>query len=106
MRRAFALVPCLLLACSCALERPLSTLSARPSSTQVDAVVRRTMEDTGAKGLAVAVIDGGQVTQVSPYGSRNASGAALEADSIMYAASLTKMAFAYLVLQLVDEGAV
>ncbi len=64
------------------------------------------MQETGAKGLALGVIDGGQVSQVSVYGYRNAAGAPLETNSIMYGASLTKMAFAYMVLQLVDEGIV
>ena len=35
---------------------------------------------------------------------RNAKGDALKADTIMYAASLTKTAFAYYVLMLADEG--
>ena len=64
------------------------------------------MQETGAKGLALGVIDGGQVSQVSVYGYRNAAGAPLETNSIMYGASLTKMVFAYMVLQLVDEGIV
>ncbi len=64
------------------------------------------MNETGAKGLALAIIDRGQVSRVSVYGDRNASSAPLEANSIMYGASLTKMAFAYMVLQLVDEGVV
>lgn len=62
------------------------------------------MQETAAKGFAIAVVDDGLVTQVSAYGYRNAAGAPLENDSIMYGASLTKMAFAYMVLQLVDEG--
>ncbi len=62
------------------------------------------MQETGAKGLALAVIERGKVSQVSVYGDRNAAGAPLETDSILYGASLTKMAFAYMVLQLVDEG--
>ena len=62
------------------------------------------MAATGAKGIAIAVIDKGQVAHVLSYGSRNAAGDPLELDSIMYGASLTKTAFAYLVLQLVDRG--
>lgn len=54
--------------------------------------------------MGLAVVDGGQVSLVRAYGYRNAGGAPLEPDSIMYGASLTKMAFAYMVLQLVDEG--
>jgi len=56
-------------------------------------------------GLALAVIDGGQVTRVSTYGKRNLErGLPLEPDTVMYGASLTKTAFAYLLLQLASEG--
>ena len=89
----------------CAAHVP-NTPPAMASLEQIDAVVHQMMQETGAKGLALAVIDNGQVVQVSSYGARNASGAALTDDSIMYAASLTKTAFAYMVLQLVDEGIV
>ncbi|MEO0424240.1 MAG: serine hydrolase domain-containing protein [Pseudomonadota bacterium] len=56
-------------------------------------------------GLAVAIIDHGEITHLGAYGHRNlARGLPLETDTIMYGASLTKAAFAYMVLQLVDEG--
>jgi CubicO group peptidase (beta-lactamase class C family) len=50
------------------------------------------------------VIDAGVVTQVSAYGKRNAKGNALTEHNIMYAASLTKSVFVYLVLQLAEKG--
>jgi CubicO group peptidase (beta-lactamase class C family) len=57
------------------------------------------------QGLALAVIEGGQIVKVAAYGSRNVEkGLPLTPDTVMYGASLTKTAFAYLVLQLVDEG--
>jgi CubicO group peptidase (beta-lactamase class C family) len=62
------------------------------------------MAATQSRGLAIAVIDKGRVVRVRSYGARNAAGAPLQADTIMYGASLTKSAFAYLVMQLVDEG--
>lgn len=70
----------------------------------VDAAVHRLMAKTGAKGLAIAVIDGGKVRYVQAYGVRNANGDPLRTDTIMYGASLTKTVFAYHVLQLVDQG--
>lgn len=78
--------------------------AATPTAAALDAEVRRAMLATGAKGLAIAVIEDGQVAQVRSYGLRNAAGAPLETDTIMYGASITKAAFAYMVMQLVDEG--
>jgi CubicO group peptidase (beta-lactamase class C family) len=70
----------------------------------IDDTVRRAMAATGARGLAVAVVDNGQVVFTKAYGVRNASGDPLLEDTVMYGASLTKAAFGYLVMQLVDEG--
>jgi CubicO group peptidase (beta-lactamase class C family) len=62
------------------------------------------MQMTGAKGLALAVIEDGAVSYVGSYGQRNEAGAALYTFTVMYGASLTKAVFAYTVMQLVDEG--
>jgi CubicO group peptidase (beta-lactamase class C family) len=62
------------------------------------------MAATKARGLAIAIIDRGRVVRVRSYGDRNAAAAPLQTDTIMYGASLTKSAFAYMVMQLVDEG--
>src|SRR5688572_18960314 len=70
----------------------------------IDAEVRLAMAATGARGVAIAVIDDGQVVHVAAHGERNAAGEPLRTDTIMYGASLTKTAFATLVLQLVDDG--
>jgi CubicO group peptidase (beta-lactamase class C family) len=66
--------------------------------------IARAMAATGSRGLAIAVIDKGRVVRTRSYGARNAAGAPLQTDTIMYGASLTKSAFAYVVMQLVDEG--
>ena len=50
------------------------------------------------------MIDHGKVGYVQAYGIRNAKGELLTTDTVMYGASLTKMVFAYHVLQLVDQG--
>ena len=72
---------------------------------RLDADVQRLMAREKVQGLAVAVIDGGKVVHVAAYGHRNvARGLPLTRDTLMYGASLTKAAFAYLLLQLVDEG--
>ena len=64
------------------------------------------MRETGAKGLAIAVIDNGHVRSVQSFGDRNTKGDPLTTESLMYGASLTKTAFGYLVMQLSDEGVV
>lgn len=62
------------------------------------------MRETGARGLAVAVIEDGRVASVQAFGHRNARGEPLTPDTVMYGASLTKAVFAYTVMQLVEEG--
>lgn len=75
-----------------------------PSNAAVDASVRRLMANTGARGVALAVIRDGRVRYVQAYGVRNAAGDPLHTNTIMYGASLTKTVFAFTVLQLVDQG--
>lgn len=78
--------------------------SALPTPTAIDAEVGRAMTATGSKGMAVAIVDEGRVVYVKSYGVRNASGQPLETNTVMYGASITKAAFAFMVMQLVDEG--
>lgn len=75
-----------------------------PGAEALEAEMHRAMALTQARGLAVAVIDGGRVRHVLSLGERNREGQPLLPDTVMYGASLTKLAFAHLVLQLVDEG--
>jgi len=77
---------------------------ARVSPGKVDQAVRTAMQSTGARGLALAVIEDGRPVLVRAWGERNAAGDPLEADTIMYGASLTKAVFAYTVMQLAEEG--
>ncbi len=74
-----------------------------PTKAALDAEVARAMTATQTRGLAIAIIDKGRVVRVRSYGDRNAAGAPLQTDTIMYGASLTKPAFAYLVMQLVED---
>jgi CubicO group peptidase (beta-lactamase class C family) len=75
-----------------------------PRKAAIDAEAHRAMQATGARGLAVALIDRGRVVHVASYGVRNEAGDPLRTDTIMYGASVTKAVFAYMVAQLVDEG--
>jgi CubicO group peptidase (beta-lactamase class C family) len=77
-----------------------------PDAAAIANLAREAMRDTGAQGLAVAVIDDGKVSSVQAFGKRNAKGDPLTTDTVMYGASITKAVFAYTVMQLVDEGKV
>lgn len=78
--------------------------AALPTTAALDAEVAHAMAATGARGLAIAVIDDGRVQQVRSYGQRNGRGDPLQVDTIMYGASLTKAVFGYTVMRLVDDG--
>jgi CubicO group peptidase (beta-lactamase class C family) len=76
-----------------------------PGAAVIDDRVPALMKRERVRGLALAVIDGGEVQYVRTWGYRNAErGLPLTPDTVMYAASLTKAAFAYYVLLLVEEG--
>lgn len=74
------------------------------SPRTIDAAVAAALSKTGAKGMAIALIEHGHVRYVQAYGMRNKEGDPLRTDTVMYGASLTKIVFAYHVLQLVDQG--
>lgn len=80
-------------------------MPAMPDGSTIDAEAKRLMKRENVQGLAIAVIDGGKIEYVAAYGHRNvARDLPLTTSSIMYGASLTKTAFTYMLLQLVDEG--
>ncbi|MGH6952200.1 MAG: serine hydrolase domain-containing protein [Vitreimonas sp.] len=99
-RLAAAFAAALLLA-SCASGPVRRSL---PSIEAIDAQARTLMAGEDVKGMALAVIDSGQVVHTNAYGYANLEQLRpLDAETVMYGASLTKTAFAYMVLQLVDE---
>src|SRR5688572_12484833 len=73
-------------------------------ASHVAALARAAMAETGARGLAIAVIEDGRVASVQAFGHRNAKGDPLTTDTVMYGASLTKAVFGYTVMQMVDEA--
>ena len=76
-----------------------------PDARSIDAEATRLMTRENVQGMALAFIEDGKIVHVAAYGYRNvARGLPLTTDTIMYGASLTKAAFAYMLLQLVDEG--
>lgn len=101
MRRILT-VSCALALTSCSSLAP-SRVSQR--SAAIDAEARRLMAREKVQGLALAVIEQGEVVHLAAFGHRNVERRMpLTTDTIMYGASLTKTAFAYMLLQLVDEG--
>ena len=85
----------------CKMRPAVDTL---PDSSVMDSTARALMQREHVQGLALAVIDNGALVHVAAYGIRNAARDPLTTQTVMYGASLTKTAFAYLVMQLVDEG--
>jgi CubicO group peptidase (beta-lactamase class C family) len=79
-------------------------VEAVPDASTIDSTARALMQREQVQGLALAVIDDGAVIYVAAYGIRNAARDPLTTQTIMLGASLTKTAFTYLVMQLVDEG--
>ncbi len=75
------------------------------TSTEIDATVNRLMKAAKVPGLSLAVINDGKIAYVKAYGFRDVEKKLpYTPDTIVYAASLTKVAFAYTVLQLVQDG--
>lgn len=74
------------------------------SPAQIDATVARSMEAAQVTGVAIAVWNDGKVVYLKTYGFRDTEKhLPLTPDSVMTAASLTKPAFATMVMQLVHE---
>lgn len=73
----------------------------------IDAEVTALMKANRVEGLGLALIRDAEIVYSKSYGLRDRERALpLERDTIMYGASLTKATFAYMVMQLVDEGRV
>ncbi len=75
-----------------------------PTEARVARLGEQAMASSGAKGLAIAIVDRGKVVSVQAFGDRNAKGDPLTTDTVMYGASLTKAVFGYYALMLVDQG--
>lgn len=75
------------------------------SGAEVDATAARVMKAAEVTGAGIAIFSHGKIAYLKAYGFRDKEkNLPLTVDSIMSAASFSKVAFAYMVLQLVDEG--
>ncbi|MEK6677226.1 MAG: serine hydrolase domain-containing protein [Planctomycetota bacterium] len=72
---------------------------------QVESAVERLMTAGKVPGLALAILNDGEIVYLRGFGLRNVEQLApLNESTIMYAASFTKSIFAFMVMQLVAEG--
>jgi CubicO group peptidase (beta-lactamase class C family) len=74
------------------------------TSAEIDATVTRLMHSAEVTGVGIAIFDNGKIVYLRTYGVRDKEkNLPLTEDSVMTAASFSKVAFAYMVMQLVDE---
>ena len=80
--------------------------SSEPGS-QIDAEVTQLMTAARVTGLGVAIFENGKIAHLKTYGYRDTEkGLPLTANSVMTSASLTKAAFATVVMRLVEQRAI
>ena len=71
---------------------------------EIDATVTRLMRAAEVTGVSIAILNDGKIAYLKSYGVRDKEKRLpLTEDSVMTAASFTKVAFAYLAMQLVDQ---
>jgi len=74
-------------------------------ASEVDATVTRLMQAGEVTGVGIAIFNHGNVAYLKAYGFRDTDKKLpVTPDSVMAAASFTKVAFGYLVMRLVDQG--
>ena len=77
------------------------------SSTEIESAITRLMKAARVTGIAVAIINDSKIAYVKSFGFRNKEEQKpLTEQTVMYGASFTKAVFAYLVMQLVEEGVI
>ena len=75
------------------------------SAAEIDETATRLMKAAEVTGVGVALLNNGKIAYLKAYGFRDkGKNLPLTVDSVMSAASLSKVTFGYMVLQLVDEG--
>jgi CubicO group peptidase (beta-lactamase class C family) len=75
------------------------------STSDIDKTVSRLMQAAKVTGVGITIFNQGNITYQKTYGFRDKDQSLpLSPHSVMTAASFTKVAFAYMVMQLVDES--
>lgn len=102
--RQFAFAAALLAIAGCA-AAPRTAHPPRLRGAALDREAERLIGAGHVPGLALAVIEDGEIVHLRAYGRRDVErDLPLTTDTTMYAASITKTLFAYAVMTLVDEG--
>ena len=79
----------------------------RESAAEIDATVTQLMQDAHVTGAGIAIFERGRIAYLKAYGMRDTEKQLpLTAESVMTSASLSKAAFATMVMRLADEGAI
>jgi len=74
-------------------------------TTTIDSIVNKLLDTADITGLQLGIINYNNIAYVKSYGYKNRALNQLnDSNTIFYAASLAKPLFAYIVMQLVDEG--
>ena len=74
-------------------------------AAEIDATMTRLMKAAEVTGAGIAILNHGKVAFVKAYGLRDKEkNLPLTVDSIMSGASISKVAFAYLAMEMVDDG--
>ncbi|HXX24247.1 MAG TPA: serine hydrolase [Terriglobia bacterium] len=80
--------------------------SSQIAPSQIDATVTQLMQAAHVTGCGIAIFHDSKIAYLKAYGLRDAGkGLPLTTDSVMTSASLSKAAFATMVMRLVQEGA-
>jgi CubicO group peptidase (beta-lactamase class C family) len=75
------------------------------TSEEIDGTVKRVMRAARVTGVGLAILKDQEVVYLKAYGHRSVGkNLPLTEDSVMSAASFSKVTFAYLVMQLVEQG--
>ncbi|MGA7461313.1 MAG: serine hydrolase, partial [Candidatus Korobacteraceae bacterium] len=107
-RRIFSALAALVLICTSLSAQTVERLDGTTiSSAEIDATVTRLMQAAEVPGVGIAIFNEHKIAYMKTYGRRDKEKSLpLTPDSVMTAASLTKSAFATMVIELVRQGVV